>query len=129
MEPVDRKLTSLQWQLNILTAVLSAVAIGLFYADLRDLSRLTLVLVALAFFCSVGIAISRYRRNKKRREEILAKFEQDRNVKLEELFDQARRLQNLPPDSADENGFRATLKATKEKAQNKKSNNRPEPRP
>ncbi|MEI6045031.1 MAG: hypothetical protein WCS37_11820 [Chloroflexota bacterium] len=115
MHPFDRRLTNLQWQLNLVTGLFSAVAIGLYFADQRGLAQLCLVLVALSFLGSVVVATMRYQRNKKRRDEVLAQFERDRNVKLEELFDQARKMKNLPPDTEDRTGFRATIQAGQER--------------
>ena len=115
MHPFDRRLTNLQWQLNLITGLFSAVAIGLYFADQRGLAQLCLVLVALSFLGSVVVATMRYQRNKKRRDEVLAQFERDRNVKLEELFDQARKMKNLPPDTEDRTGFRATIQAGQER--------------
>jgi hypothetical protein len=115
MHPLDRRLTNLQWQSNLATGLLSAVAIGLSFAEQRVLAQICLVLVALSFLGSVVVAVLRYQRNKKRRDELLAQFERDRNVKLEELFDQARKMKKLPPDAEDRTGFRASVQAGQER--------------
>jgi len=115
MQPIDRRLSSLQWQLNILTFLLSAVAIGLTFADQRLLSQIFLGLVTLSFIGTVVVAVLRYQRNKKRRDEIFAQFQKERNIKLEELFDEARREKNLPPDAADRTGFRAMVQRGQER--------------
>lgn len=125
MQPIDRRLISLQWQLNIATIVFSAVAIGLAFADQRLLAQIGLVLVALCFLGSVVVAIYRYQRNKVRRDEILSQFAQDRNLKLEELFDEARREKNLPPDSQDRTGFNAIVKAGQERIDALEGKNKP----
>ncbi len=115
MQPIDRRLTNMQWQINLLTGVLSAVAIGLYFAEQRLLAQICLGLVGLSFLVSVVVAVWRYQRNKKRRDEIFAQIEQEQKVKLEELFDEARRQKNLPPDSQDKTGFRASVKAGQER--------------
>jgi hypothetical protein len=115
MEPLDRRLNNLQLIMNLLTGIFSAIAIGLYFADQRLLAQIGLVLVSLAFLGSVVVAILRYQRNKQRRDEILSQFEQERNIKLEELFDQARRMKNLPPDAHDPSGFKASVKSGQER--------------
>jgi hypothetical protein len=125
MHPTDRRLSSLQWQLNLATGIFSAIAIGLAFADQRGLAQIGLVLVALCFLGSVAVAILRYQRNKVRRDEILAQFEKERNVKLEELFDEARREKNLPPDSQDRTGFNAIVKAGQERIDALEGKNKP----
>jgi hypothetical protein len=125
MQPIDRRLNNLQWQLNLATAIFSAVAIGLAFADQRTLAQLCLILVTLSFLGSVVVAVYRYQRNKKRRDEILTQFEKERNVKLEELFDEARRQKNLPPDSQDRTGFNAFLKAGQERIDALEGKNKP----
>ena len=109
-------LSRLQWYLNLLTGILSAVAIGLQFAKLTTLAQITLGLILLVFICSVYLAYYRYKRNRDRRDEILAVLDKERDTQLREVFDEARRERNLPPDATARDGFAATLKDIEEKA-------------
>jgi hypothetical protein len=110
-----RFLTRLQWWLNITSGGLAAVAIGLYYADQRTLAQLTLVLIAVVVFGSTGLAYYRYNRNQKRRIEILTQLEKERDTQLLEVFNEARRERNLPPDAEARDGFAANIKAIEER--------------
>ncbi len=115
MQPIDRRLNSLQWQFNLLTVLSSFVAIGLAFADLRLLAQLCMIVVTVGLIGSVVVAIMRYNRNKKRHDEIMNQFEKESSTQLEEIFDQARRAKNLPPDALDRTGFRANVEAGQER--------------
>ncbi len=104
------KLFRFQWALNITSMVLSAVAVALYFADQRSLAQITLLLIAVVVFTSVCLAYYRYRRNKARRDVLLAELDSERSDRLREVFDEARRERNLPPDKDSPDGFDASLK-------------------
>ncbi len=110
----ERKLTirlaKLQWWLNIVSGVLTAVGVGLYYADQRTLAQVCLLLITLNVLISMGLAYYRYKLNQRRRIELLTALEAERDTKLLEVFEEARRDRNLPPDKHDRNGFDASLK-------------------
>jgi hypothetical protein len=99
----------LQWAFNILVGVLSAVAIGLAYADLRTPAQITFLVIAVFFFATIILTFYRYRRNQNRRRSILARLDAERNTRLLEVFEQARKDKNLPPDKEARDGFNASL--------------------
>jgi len=110
-----RFLTRLQWWLNIASGGLAALAIGLYYAELRTLAQLTLVLIAVVVFASIVLTYYRYRRNQKRRIEILTQLEKERDIQLLEVFNEARRERNLPSDAEARDGFAANIKAIEQR--------------
>ena len=107
----------LQWLLNIVVAVLSAIAIGLAYAAQRTLAQIIFLFIALIFFGSVFLTVYRYRRNRERRQIILDKLDAERNTRLREVFDDARREKRLPKDRDSKDGFENSLREIGELAE------------
>jgi cbb3-type cytochrome oxidase subunit 3 len=110
------KLFRFQWALNITSMVLSAVAVALYFADQRGLAQITLLLIAVVVFASVCLAYVRYKRNKVRRDALLAKLDSERSDRLREVFDEARREKNMPLDKDSSDGFDASLKDIERRA-------------
>jgi ABC-type multidrug transport system fused ATPase/permease subunit len=107
----------LQWLLNIVVAVLSAIAIGLAYAEQRTLAQIIFLFIALIFIGSVILTVYRYRRNSERRQIILDKLDAERNTRLREVFDEARREKRLPNDRESKDGFDNSLREISELAE------------
>jgi len=103
-------LSRLQWGLNLLSGILSAVAIGFSFARLNTLAQLTLALVTVVVFGSVFLAYYRYKRNRDRREAIFSQLDLDRDTKLYELFEEAYSKQELSSNSETQDEISASLK-------------------
>ena len=120
-----KRLWRLQWQINIATGIFSAIAIGLAYANQSLLAQLTMIPILVCFGAACWVAYVRYKLNRQRREEIFSQLEDEHKDQLRELFDQARRERNLPPDSTSPDGFTATVEQIQTQARRQAQNNLP----
>jgi hypothetical protein len=120
-----KRLWRLQWQVNLATGIFSAIAIGLAYAHQGLLAQLFMIPVLACFLAACWIAYQRYQLNRRRRDEIFAQFDTEQQIKLRELFDEARQERNLPPDAASPDGFTATVEQIKTQARRQAQANLP----
>ncbi|MBN9392597.1 MAG: hypothetical protein J0I20_31470 [Chloroflexi bacterium] len=120
-----KRLWRLQWQINVATGVFSAIAIGLAYANQALLAQLTMLPILACFGAACWVAYVRYKLNKQRRTELFAQLESEHKDQLREVFDQARRERNLPPDSASPDGFTATVDQIQTQARRQAQSNLP----
>ena len=120
-----KRLWRLQWQVNVATGVFSAIAIGLAYAHQGLLAQLMMIPVLACFLAACWIAYKRYQLNKQRRDEIFAQLDANQKDQLRELFDQARKDRNLPPDAASPDGFTATVEQIQTEAHRRSQANLP----
>lgn len=111
-----RRLSRLQWQITIGTMVLSALPIGLAFAGQYFWAQLAALPVLACFIASCVLAYIRYDYNRKRRSEILAQLDAERDAQLIELFDGARKKRNLPSDAQSRDGYLASLKEAEARA-------------
>ena len=117
-----RRLIKLQWQIHIATGLLSAIAIGLAFANQSLLAQLTMLPVTACFVAACVIAYKRYSYNRQRRDEILAQIDTERDTRLRDLFNNARSSHNLPPDELSPDGFTAAIREAKARADQAESN-------
>jgi hypothetical protein len=120
-----KRLWRLQWQVNLATGIFSAIAIGLAYAHQGLLAQLFMIPVLACFLAACWIAYQRYQLNRRRRDEIFAQFDAEQQIKLREVFDEARQERNLPPDAASPDGFTATVEQIKTQARQQAQANLP----
>ena len=120
-----KRLWRLQWQVNLATGIFSAIAIGLAYARQGLLAQLFMIPVLACLVAACWIAYMRYQLNKKRREEIFARYEAEEKAKLREVFDEARQARNMPPDAASPDGFTATVEQIQTQARQQAQANLP----
>jgi hypothetical protein len=120
-----KRLWRLQWQVNLATGIFSAIAIGLAYAHQGLLAQLFMIPVVACFLAACWIAYQRYQLNRRRRDEIFARLDAEQQVKLREVFDEARQKRNLPPDAASPDGFTATVEQIKTQARQQAQTNLP----
>lgn len=111
-----RQLYRWQWYITYATFGFSAVAIGLAYANLTLLAQLMMIPVTLCLVAACYVAYQRYKLNSIRREEIKAHFDKERDHQLVELFDEARKKRNLPPDAQSKDGYTAAVEEAKARA-------------
>ncbi len=112
-----RNLYKWQWYITYTTFAFSVLAIGLAFADQKLLSQLTLIPITICLIVSIVIAYQRFQLNKVRRDEVLSEVNAERDRQLLELFDNARKERNLPPDAQSRDGYTAAVQEAKARAE------------
>lgn len=115
-----RLMLNLQWLILAATSIFSSLAIGFAIANQPELARLTMIPVAICFGSSCVLAYVRYSHNRVRREEIMKELDVKRDDELRDLFDDARKKRNLPPDVQSKDGYTAELAAAKRRSEAKR---------
>ena len=115
-----RLMLNLQWLIFAATSIFSALAIGLAVGSQFDLARLAMIPVAICFGSSCVLAYVRYSHNRVRREEIMQELDVKRDDDLRDLFDDARKKRNLPPDVQSKDGYTAEIAAAKRRSEAKR---------
>ncbi len=103
------RLRSWQMRFMYLTWLVSAIAIGLYFAQQFLLAQLMLGLATLGLLGLCWISYQRYKRNRERRDEILAHLDVMQDEQLRAVFNEARQERGLPPDEKDTTGYTAMM--------------------
>jgi hypothetical protein len=112
-EPARREFLRLrQLQMRLLYAVwaAAAVAIGLYFANQILLAQIGVGVATILLLGLFWVSYLRYKRNRERREEIMAHLTVEQDDQLRDLFNQARREKGLPPDEMDTTGYTAQMR-------------------
>lgn len=104
------RLRQLQMRVLYVVWAFSAIAIGLYFAQQILLSQIAVLLATVALLALCWVSYIRYRRNRVRRDEILAELDVERDAELRAVFNEARSKKGLPPDEIDTTGYTATMK-------------------
>lgn len=99
------------WQMRFMyfSWLVSAIAIGFYFAHQYLLAQLMLGLATLGLIGLCWISYQRYNRNRARRNEIMATLDVMQDEQLRAVFNEARQERGLPPDEKDTTGYTATM--------------------
>lgn len=104
------RLRQLQMRVLYVVWIFSGIAIALYFANQTMLAQIGVLLATVALIALCWVSYIRYKRNRNRREEILAELDVERDGELRALFNEARNKKGLPPDEVDTTGYTATMK-------------------